>query len=53
MSAAGDRPDAVFPPCTPYGVQKILEHEGIELEGKNVTVVGASNIVGKPLALRC
>jgi methylenetetrahydrofolate dehydrogenase (NADP+)/methenyltetrahydrofolate cyclohydrolase len=32
-------------------VQKILEHEGIELEGKNVTVVGASNIVGKPLAL--
>jgi methylenetetrahydrofolate dehydrogenase (NADP+)/methenyltetrahydrofolate cyclohydrolase len=41
----------VFPPCTPYGVQKILEHEGIDLEGKNVTVVGASNIVGKPLAL--
>jgi methylenetetrahydrofolate dehydrogenase (NADP+)/methenyltetrahydrofolate cyclohydrolase len=41
----------VFPPCTPYGVQKILEHEGIELEGKNVTVVGASNVVGKPLAL--
>ena len=41
----------VFPPCTPYGVQKILEYEGIELEGKNVTVVGASNIVGKPLAL--
>ena len=41
----------VFPPCTPYGVQKILEHEGIDLEGRNVTVVGASNIVGKPLAL--
>jgi methylenetetrahydrofolate dehydrogenase (NADP+)/methenyltetrahydrofolate cyclohydrolase len=41
----------VFPPCTPYGVKKILEHEGIDLEGKNVTVVGASNIVGKPLAL--
>src|SRR5690242_9421765 len=41
----------VFPPCTPYGVQKILEYEGIDLEGKNVTVVGASNIVGKPLAL--
>ena len=32
-------------------MQKILEHEGIELEGKNVTVVGASNIVGKPMAL--
>jgi methylenetetrahydrofolate dehydrogenase (NADP+) / methenyltetrahydrofolate cyclohydrolase len=43
--------NTVFPPCTPYGVQKILEHEGIELEGKNVTVVGASNIVGKPMAL--
>jgi methylenetetrahydrofolate dehydrogenase (NADP+)/methenyltetrahydrofolate cyclohydrolase len=43
--------DTVFPPCTPYGVQKILEHEGITLEGKNVTVVGASNIVGKPMAL--
>jgi methylenetetrahydrofolate dehydrogenase (NADP+) / methenyltetrahydrofolate cyclohydrolase len=43
--------DAIFPPCTPYGVQKLLEHEGIELEGLNVTVVGASNIVGKPMAL--
>jgi len=43
--------DTVFPPCTPYGVQKILEHENITVEGKNVTVVGASNIVGKPMAL--
>jgi methylenetetrahydrofolate dehydrogenase (NADP+) / methenyltetrahydrofolate cyclohydrolase len=43
--------DTVFPPCTPYGVVKILEHEGIALEGKNVVVVGASNIVGKPMAL--
>ena len=41
----------VFPPCTPYGVVKLLEHEGVELEGKNVVVVGASNIVGKPMAL--
>jgi methylenetetrahydrofolate dehydrogenase (NADP+)/methenyltetrahydrofolate cyclohydrolase len=41
----------VFPPCTPYGVVKLLEHEGIALEGKNVVVVGASNIVGKPMAL--
>lgn len=30
---------------------KMLEHEGIALEGKNVVVVGASNIVGKPMAL--
>jgi methylenetetrahydrofolate dehydrogenase (NADP+) / methenyltetrahydrofolate cyclohydrolase len=42
--------DTVFPPCTPYGVVKLLEHEGIALEGKNVVVVGASNIVGKPMA---
>jgi methylenetetrahydrofolate dehydrogenase (NADP+)/methenyltetrahydrofolate cyclohydrolase len=43
--------DTVFPPCTPYGVVKLLEHEGIAIEGKNVVVVGASNIVGKPMAL--
>lgn len=43
--------DTVFPPCTPYGVVKLLEHEGISIEGKNVVVVGASNIVGKPMAL--
>jgi methylenetetrahydrofolate dehydrogenase (NADP+)/methenyltetrahydrofolate cyclohydrolase len=43
--------DTVFPPCTPYGVLNLLDHEGISLEGKNVVVVGASNIVGKPLAL--
>jgi len=43
--------DTVFPPCTPYGVVKLLEHEKIALEGMNVVVVGASNIVGKPMAL--
>ncbi|HEY6457277.1 MAG TPA: bifunctional methylenetetrahydrofolate dehydrogenase/methenyltetrahydrofolate cyclohydrolase FolD [Steroidobacteraceae bacterium] len=43
--------NTVFPPCTPYGVQKILEHENIPVEGRNVVVVGASNIVGKPMAL--
>jgi methylenetetrahydrofolate dehydrogenase (NADP+)/methenyltetrahydrofolate cyclohydrolase len=43
--------NTVFPPCTPYGVLKLLESENIELEGKNVVVVGASNIVGKPMAL--
>jgi methylenetetrahydrofolate dehydrogenase (NADP+)/methenyltetrahydrofolate cyclohydrolase len=43
--------DTVFPPCTPYGVVKLLEHENIPIEGKNVVVVGASNIVGKPMAL--
>jgi methylenetetrahydrofolate dehydrogenase (NADP+)/methenyltetrahydrofolate cyclohydrolase len=41
----------VFPPCTPYGVQCLLEYENIPIEGQNVVVVGASNIVGKPMAL--
>lgn len=41
----------VFSPCTPYGVLKLLEHAGIPIEGQNVVVVGASNIVGKPTAL--
>jgi methylenetetrahydrofolate dehydrogenase (NADP+)/methenyltetrahydrofolate cyclohydrolase len=43
--------NTVFPPCTPYGVQKLLEHENVEISGRNVVVVGASNIVGKPMAL--
>jgi methylenetetrahydrofolate dehydrogenase (NADP+)/methenyltetrahydrofolate cyclohydrolase len=43
--------NTVFPPCTPYGVQKLLEHEHVPIAGQNVVVVGASNIVGKPMAL--
>lgn len=43
--------ETVFPPCTPFGVQKMLEFENIPVEGQNVVVVGASNIVGKPMAL--
>ncbi len=43
--------NTVFPPCTPYGVLKLLEHENVALEGQNVVVIGASNIVGKPMAL--
>jgi methylenetetrahydrofolate dehydrogenase (NADP+) / methenyltetrahydrofolate cyclohydrolase len=43
--------NTVFPPCTPYGVQLLLEHSGIPIEGQNVVVVGASNIVGKPMGL--
>lgn len=41
----------IFPPCTPFGVMKLLDHEGIKICGQNVVVVGASNIVGKPMAL--
>ncbi len=38
-------------PCTPLGIVKLLEEYKIDLEGKNVVVIGRSNIVGKPLAL--
>ncbi len=41
----------VFPPCTPYGVTCLLEYSGISIAGQNVVVVGASAIVGKPMAL--
>ena len=41
----------VFPPCTPYGVVCLLEYSNIPITGQNVVVVGASNIVGKPMAL--
>lgn len=41
-----------FVSCTPYGVMKILEHYHINVEGKNVVILGRSNIVGKPMA-RC
>ncbi|MGU8523263.1 bifunctional 5,10-methylenetetrahydrofolate dehydrogenase/5,10-methenyltetrahydrofolate cyclohydrolase [Clostridium perfringens] len=37
-------------PCTPKGIITVLEHENIDVEGKNVVIVGRSNIVGKPLA---
>lgn len=42
-----------FQPCTPYGVMVMLKEAGIELAGKQVVVVGRSNIVGKPVALMC
>ena len=40
-----------FPPCTPYGVMKMLEYEGFAVEGQHVVIVGRSNIVGKPQAM--
>lgn len=43
----------LFKPCTPYGVMVMLERIGVDLKGKNVVVVGRSNIVGKPVALMC
>ncbi len=37
--------------CTPYGCMKLLETTGVDLHGKEAVVVGASNIVGRPMAL--
>ncbi len=39
-----------FVPCTPLGVMRLLEEYNIDVKGKNCCVVGASNIVGKPMA---
>ena len=39
-----------FIPCTPYGVIELLRRYNIETEGKNVVVIGRSNIVGRPVA---
>ncbi|MFC6824834.1 bifunctional methylenetetrahydrofolate dehydrogenase/methenyltetrahydrofolate cyclohydrolase FolD [Halopelagius fulvigenes] len=39
-----------FKPCTPHGVQKLLDATEVDTEGKDVVVVGRSNIVGKPMA---
>ncbi|MCC2595506.1 bifunctional methylenetetrahydrofolate dehydrogenase/methenyltetrahydrofolate cyclohydrolase FolD [Pusillimonas sp. MFBS29] len=41
----------LFRPCTPYGVMKMLESENVSLWGAEAVVVGASNIVGKPMAM--
>jgi methylenetetrahydrofolate dehydrogenase (NADP+)/methenyltetrahydrofolate cyclohydrolase len=38
-------------PCTPKGVMTLLESTGVDLHGLNALVVGASNIVGRPMAL--
>ena len=39
-----------FVPCTPLGVMELLKEYKIDVKGKNCVVVGASNIVGKPMA---
>jgi methylenetetrahydrofolate dehydrogenase (NADP+) / methenyltetrahydrofolate cyclohydrolase len=38
-------------PCTPLGCLKLLDEEGVAIEGRRAVVVGRSNIVGKPMAL--
>ena len=41
----------VLRPCTPKGVMRLLESTGIDLHGQEAVVVGASNIVGRPMSL--
>lgn len=41
----------VLRPCTPYGVIHLLNSTGVDLHGKHAVVVGASNIVGRPMSL--
>ncbi len=43
--------DYKFLPCTPAGIMTMLEHENIDVCGKECVVVGRSNIVGKPMAM--
>ena len=38
-------------PCTPYGVIRMLEHIGVSVKGRHCVIVGASNIVGRPMSL--
>ena len=40
-------------PCTPYGMIQLLIRHGFELRGKNIVVLGRSNIVGRPLSILC
>ncbi len=41
----------LFRPCTPYGIMKMLEAQKVSLWGSVACIVGASNIVGKPMAM--
>ena len=47
--ALGYKPYAI--PCTPQGIIRILDEYELDIEGKNVIVIGRSNIVGKPISL--
>ena len=46
----GFRVDSLYKPCTPLGILSYLDACGYDLDGKNVTIFGRSEIVGKPLA---
>jgi len=37
-------------PCTPFGIMQMLRHYNLQLKGKHAVIIGASNIVGRPMA---
>jgi methylenetetrahydrofolate dehydrogenase (NADP+)/methenyltetrahydrofolate cyclohydrolase len=43
--------NAVFLPCTPFGVLVMLDKYGVQIEGQQAVIVGRSNIVGKPMSM--
>ena len=45
------RNEPTFPPATPYGIVELLLRSGVELEGKEVVVVGYGDLVGAPLSI--
>ena len=50
LSIASHNDENLLIPCTPYGCLIMLKGLGVDLSGKNATVIGRSNIVGKPMA---
>lgn len=40
-----------FPPCTAQAVIELIDHYGVDLKGKNVTVIGRSLVIGKPVTM--
>jgi methylenetetrahydrofolate dehydrogenase (NADP+) / methenyltetrahydrofolate cyclohydrolase len=40
-----------FLPCTPFGIIEMCKYKNIDMNGKNVVIIGRSNIVGKPMAM--
>ncbi len=51
MGKLCQRDKAAMYPCTPFGIMKMLEGEGIDIKGKQAVVLGRSIIVGKPMAM--
>ena len=50
LSISNSNNENLLIPCTPLGCLIMLQDEGIDLSGKNVVIIGRSNIVGKPMA---